>query len=147
MEVLGAAASIASLIDVTFKICQGLHNFISSYDDAPKTAAGVVFAVKEMRLILNSARDLLMDLSTIPGPRRSMIELDHFIIIVVQSTTTLLNVERAINPFILHKALTATALSKLSLEWLRVESKIKASLEQLEMHKSSLSLMLNILKQ
>jgi hypothetical protein len=143
--VVGTAASIASLLDVTFKIAIGLNNIITSFKEAPKEVKTAISSITQMRIVLVSVQALLVDLEQIQPSRKSMIELDHLVIVLTQSTISFLALQTVLDPFSRKKVIGPGAQIEFTLRWMRAKNKVANLLEDLERHKASFSLLLAVL--
>ena len=141
---LSIAASVTGLLSVAGKICTIIYGFISSVADAPDSARAALAAVEEMKRILTSVRQVMDRLSKLPRSRKEMIHVRHLVITFRESIRAFSELEAIlVNP-------AAGADGRSSkwdrLKWTLEEEKILRSVQQLELHKTSLSVMLSILQ-
>ena len=140
---LSIAASVTGLLTVAGKICTIIYGFLSSVADAPDSARAALAAVEEMRMILISVRQVMDRLSELPRSRKDMIHVRHLVITFREAIRSFSELEAIVNP-------AAGADGRSSkwdrLKWTLEEEKILRSVQQLELHKTSLSVMLSILQ-
>jgi len=136
---LSIAASIAGLLTITTRIYSTVKDFASSLADAPKSALSLLQTIEDMKLTLVLFKDLMNELSTLPPEKKAMIRLDHIAITFTHCIATLSELESMV------------LVDNLSgvwdrLRWTLKEDKLTALLPRLESQKSSLSLMVSVLR-
>jgi len=139
---LSIAASVAGLLGVAGNVCTIISGFISSVTDAPSSAQDALAAVDETRMVLISVKLVMNKLSRLPRNRKEMIHVRHLVITFRELIQSFSELEAIVNP--------AVGADRWSTKWDRVkwvleEEKILRSVQRLELHKNSLSMMLNIL--
>jgi hypothetical protein len=139
VSIISLTAAVTGLLDVTAKILGALSGFTSSMVDAPKSAKTTQTVVEEMRLTLKSVEQLIDALSSIASERREMIQLSYLTITFTQSVLTLSELESLI-------CSAGKDGLMLRLRWSWAEKKILCLLPRLEAQKSSLSLMVAVLR-
>jgi hypothetical protein len=144
MDPFSISTAVGTLLGLTETLALVLHDFISNVHDAPHSAQEALFAVKEMGFVLSSAQRLLSDLVALRSTRKAMVELDHLVITITQSVITFKELESLICVEADAKSSLVTIRSRLKWAW--KEEAVSRAVLRLQGHKSSLSLMLNILQ-
>ena len=144
MDSLSISASVAGLLALSGTIVSVLIKLQQNIDDAPDSIQSTLGIAEETGFVLQSARNLLTSLYHLNPARRRLIEIDHLIIVVTTYTITLTKLQSLIFPFDYDASSAASAW--LRMKWLAKEDEISAVVNQLEGHKSSLSLLVNILQ-
>jgi hypothetical protein len=134
---LSIAASVAGLLATATKIYSVLSDFISTVVDAPNSARSTLTAVEEMKLALESVKQLIDTVSSLPSKRKAMIQLDHLTITFSHCILTLSELESLVcfkDGFMRR------------LKWAWEEKKVLRLLPHLESQKASLLLMMTVLQ-
>ena len=140
---LSIAAAVTGLLSVAGKVCTIISGFISSVADAPRSARAALAAVEEMRMVLTSVKLVMDRLSTLPRNRKEMIHVRHLVITFREAIRSFSELEAIVDP--------AAGADGRSFKWDKVkwwleEQNIIHTVQQLELHKTSLSVMLSILQ-
>jgi hypothetical protein len=143
MDPLSIAASITGLLAVTSKLRHFLHHFILNVRDAPDLSKSAFSAVKEMNFALSFAQRLLSNLTSLQRDRKAMIEVEYLVIILTQSVITITELEKLVCPTSFQRD-KRQAWERL--KWVWKEESVSRAVLRLEGHKSSMSLLLNILQ-
>jgi hypothetical protein len=104
----------------------------------------VLFAVKEMDFALQSTRRLLSSLELLQPKRRELMKIDHLRITLTQAVTTFVQLQTLVCPF--DSEADVTPPISLRVKWINKEEEVSGIVQRLEGHKSSISLLLNILQ-
>jgi hypothetical protein len=144
MDPLSISASVAGLLALSGSIYSILARFTSSVNDAPRSAHLVMVAVEGMRMALSSVEQLIRTISAVPQRRKALIQLDHLIITLTHSMITFSDLESLVSPFVVDSAAGPSTWDRLKFAW--QEDRISNSIQRLESHKSSITLMLSILQ-
>jgi hypothetical protein len=144
MDPLSISASVAGLLAISGQIISVLVKLGRNIDDAPESIQAALFSVKEMDFALQSARKLLSSLQKLQPARRAMVEISHLVITITQSATSFARLQALVCPF--DYDVNSAASAWLRLKWVTKEDEISNAVRGLESHKSSLSLLLNILQ-
>jgi hypothetical protein len=134
---LSIAVSVAGLLGTTTKICSVLSDFISSAVDAPNSARSTLALVEEMQLALESVKQLIDTVSSLPSERKAMIRLDHLTITFSHCILTMSELESLV---------CFKDAFKRRLKWAWEEKKVLRLLPRLESQKASLLLMVTVLQ-
>jgi hypothetical protein len=144
MDPFSISTAVGSLLGLSETLALVLHDFITNVQDAPHSAQEALFAVKEMGFALSSAERLLSDLFALQSGRKAMVELEHLVVTITQSVITFKELESLICPEADAKSSLITIRSRLKWAW--KEEAVSRAVLRLQGHKSSLSLLLNILQ-
>jgi hypothetical protein len=144
MDPLSISASVAGLLAISGKIISVLVKVVQHIDDAPESAQAALFAVKEMDFALQSIRMLLSTLESLRPARRAMVEIDHLRVTVTQTVTTFTKLQALICPYDFD--VNSAASAWIRIRWVAKEDEISGVIQRLEGHRSSISLLLNILQ-
>ena len=140
---LSITASVTGLLSVAGTVCTIISGFISSMSDAPSSARAALAAVEEMRMVLTSVRKVMDSLSQLPTDRKEMIHVRHLVITFREAIHSFSELEAVVSPA------AGTADGRGSkwdrVKWVLEEERISRSVQRLEVHKNSMSTMLNIL--
>jgi hypothetical protein len=133
---LSIAASVAGLLGTATKIYSVLSDFISTVVDAPNSARSTLTAIEEMKLALESVKQLIDTVSSLPSKRKAMIQLDHLTITFSHCILTLSELE----------SLVCFDGFMRRLKWTWEEKKVLRLLPRVESQKTSLLLMMTVLQ-
>jgi len=140
---LGIAASMAGLLSVAVKVGTVITSFISSVDDVPESARTALTAVEGMRLTLTSVKQMTDNQFQVPPGRKEMIHVRHLVVILREVILAFSDLEAIIVPL----GGFGEGISVWdTMKWLLEEKNISRAVQRLVSHKTSLSLMLNILQ-
>ncbi|KAF2029560.1 hypothetical protein EK21DRAFT_24193, partial [Setomelanomma holmii] len=144
MDPLSITASIVGILAAAAKIVESLHSTISTAKDGPHVLIAIDTEVREMQAALSSLQFLLANLAAAPAHRAAMIQLNQLIITLTDTVLTFSDLDAAIAPFAGLRAAKVPAMQRL--KWTQAEEKCLKIVERLQRHKTSISLMLNILQ-
>jgi hypothetical protein len=144
MDPLSVTAGIIGILATAGKLGAILHGTISTTKNAPRILISLMSEVYEVQAALSSLHILIKDLSSAQPHRAALIQLDYLIVTLTESILTLSELENIIAPIAapLGAKVPLTAHLKLA----RAEGSCVKIVERLQRHKSSMSLMLNILQ-
>lgn len=142
MDPLSVAASVVGLLAAGAKITTFLSNLTSSMSDAPQLAQNLVMEVKGIEAAATSLQTYITGRTQVSAERGSLILLDHVLTTLTGCVTTYSRLNVIIND--LNVDGDMSVLDRL--KWARHESELATIAQQLQNHKSSLTLMLSILQ-
>ncbi|KAI1156388.1 P-loop containing nucleoside triphosphate hydrolase protein [Nemania diffusa] len=139
---LSIAASVAGLIALSGSLYSTIRDFAEQAANPPQSAHGLLLSVSEMRLVLASVSDLIDNFLKYPPMRRALVRLDHLIICLTQSVLSFSELEKFVN------LLVARAQPSLWQRWKlnSLDDRITRFTTKIHEHKTSMSLVLNILQ-
>lgn len=144
MDPLSVTASIVGILAAAGKVGELLHGAISTAKDAPRVLISLACEVQEVRAAVFSLKLLLADLSSTQTHRAALIQIDQLIVTLADTVLTFSELETAITPFVASQGAIVSLRAKF--KWLWTEDSCNKIVDRLQRHKSTLSLMLNILQ-
>lgn len=144
MDPLSVTASIVGILAAAGKISELLHFVVSTAKEAPGVVTALIVEINDVRAAVQSLQGLLEDIPLAPPRRTALIQLDQLIVTLTESVLTFSELESIVAPLVVPKGETFTLRARL--KWTRVESNCTRIVEKLQRHKTSISLMLNILQ-
>jgi hypothetical protein len=144
MDLPNISTTIDSLLPWTERLSSVLHKFLSNVKHAPRSVQLALDALKDMGVALSSIQRLFSNLLVLRPRRKAMVELEHLAIIITQAVKTFSDLDSLLAPAFCSMPPIATAWERL--QWAWKEDSVSRVLQQLERHKSSLSLMLSIIQ-
>jgi hypothetical protein len=143
MDPLSVMASVVGLLSAAAEVSKILTSVASRLRDAPAQMHSTLSEVNSIRAALISLHKFLLRVADTPSPRAAYIELDQLIATLTDAVMTFSDLEALIKPLSLAQG-SDNLQARVKLVWR--ESSITATLRRLQDHKSSLSLMLNIIQ-
>jgi hypothetical protein len=144
MDPLSVTAGIIGILATATKLGNILHGTISTTKNAPRILLSLMSEVYEVQAALSSLHILIKDLSSARPHRAALIQLDYLIVTLTESILTLSELENIIAPIAAPLGAKVPLTARLKLA--RAEGSCVKIVERLQRHKSSMSLMLNILQ-
>ncbi len=142
MEPLSIVAAVAGLISAGVKISTTLYEFTTSIEDVPRLAKDVIIEMNDLTAALGHIQTYVLGAAKASPARASLILLEHVLVTLTGCVTTYSDLEDVIRGLNLGSSLKVYD----KLKWTVREKSISEILQRLQMHKSSLTLMmLNIL--
>ncbi|KAF2999221.1 hypothetical protein E8E13_001447 [Curvularia kusanoi] len=131
---LGIVVSIAGIINAAVKVTAVLGDLV----DAPAYVHDLCNEISNIRIIFKALQDLIGRPQSLPSQRAAMISLEDVVDILTETVLVFLNLEAIIEPL----AAQRSALRMIS--WVRHRSTLVRLDSQLQRHKTSLNLILQI---
>jgi hypothetical protein len=142
MDPLSVMASVVGLITAAGTISSTLSTVRSSLSDAPRLLDQVLSEVKEVEISLSAVHKFLLEISSAARRRIALIQLDHLIATLIEAVLTFSELEALVKPLAARSDMSIVERFK----WAWKEDSISNIMQRLQRHKSSLSLMLNIVQ-
>jgi hypothetical protein len=142
MDPLSVMASVVGLMTAASNVSSVLLAVKSSMKDAPQMVNHVLSEVKEVEISLSAIQKFLMGITSAPRRRIALIQLDQLIATLTEAVLTFSELEAMVTPLVSKS--NAPTLERL--RWALKEDKVSSIMQRLQRHKSSLSLMLNIVQ-
>jgi len=142
MDPLSVIASVFGLLTAANKVSSMLFAIISSTKDAPQFVSHIISEVKEVEISLFAIYRLLQGISSAPRRRIALIQLDQLIATLTEAVLTFSELEALVTPIAKQSKVSTTE----RLKWVLKEDTVSNIVQRLQRHKSSLSLMLNIVQ-
>jgi hypothetical protein len=141
MDPLSVAASVAGLLTAAKEVSSAIDKIIKSRKKGPKEIADIKSTVDTLRSVLLQLQLLLLSRASINRERASLILVDEVVVTLTACVMTFSDLHGCM------KGLEADQKFGLldSIRWASKATKLKGYLQNLEAHKASLTLMMNIL--
>lgn len=137
MDPLSIIASITGIIMAAGKV----SNLLSQIKNAPTSVANILAEVDHIKIVFTALNNFINRNGRIRGARAALIQLDDIVIILTQTVLVFSELETIVTPL--------SSKGKLSgwrrLNWSRQEAAAVRLVNQLQRHKTSLSLLLQII--
>ncbi|XEV00927.1 hypothetical protein FSHL1_006214 [Fusarium sambucinum] len=142
---LSVAASIAGLISITVEAAKFLRPYVSAARDTPPVAAHVYSEVQSIEIILSGLQNVTNNLSSVHTRNAALIGVNQVITVLTDGVLLFSDLQeelRLLSP----KNESEGIPIRTRLRWVRKESTFTALLTRLQGFKSSMTLVLMILK-
>ena len=144
MDPLSVMASVVGLLAGAGKVATVLRKLKTSVVDAPVSIGLLLFQIEDISNCLSAVKLLLLEINSAPKRRVSMVQVDHLVATLTEAVLTFSELEAVIIPL---KDINVSAVSTIQrLKWAWEEENMANIMTRLDRHKSSLSLILNILQ-
>ena len=135
---LSVAASITGIITAAVQV----SNLLGQIIDAPTIVSAVLAEVEHIRLVFRALQNFLDRAARISGARAALIQLEDVVVILTQTVLVFSELETMIEPL--------SNKNKLSyfrrVTWTRTQPGVNRIVNQLQRHKTSLTLLLQIIQ-
>jgi hypothetical protein len=138
---LSVVASIIGIIAAAGKVAETLGPFISTVKDATKSATTIHTEVNNCKIILSALQVLLEDLGSAPRKRRGLIQVSQLVTTLTDGALIFSELE----PLVLQLG-TSTEKWSTRIQWARKKDALEVLSTRLQLFKSSINVMLNILQ-
>jgi hypothetical protein len=138
MEPLSIAASITGILTPAVRV----SSLLMQIKDAPTTLTAVLTEVNHMRIIFTALQKFLDRAARVARPRAALIQLEDVVVILTQMVLVFSELEMLIAPLPARDSLSGWR----RLNWSRQEAGILRLINQLQRHKISLLLLLQIIQ-
>jgi hypothetical protein len=140
MDTLSVAASVVGLLTAAGTISSILSTIKPSINDVPRLMVHVLSEVKEVEISLSAMHKFLTEISSAPIRRIALIQVDQLLVTLTESMLTFSELEAFVKPLAERSEISLRERVK----WVWKEDVVSDIMQRLQRHKSSLSLMLNI---
>lgn len=141
MDPLSVTASIVGLLSAAGQAIQILTPILSALKDTKKVASTVYSELTHLRTVLSALQILFDDLDSVPKARAMLIPIDQLVAVFTDGVILFSELEAVVLPLREPKDSIRSRI-----QWFQKEGAIQASLSRLQIFRSSISLMLNILQ-
>lgn len=142
MDPLSVAASVIALLGTGGKIVSLLSK-VTTIADAPALATDTLMGVTDISTALRHIGDFVNGAIKVPAERQKYVRLDYLLATLTGCLTTYFELEAIIDSL----KIGSSGMSVFDrAKWTLKEASIKAIVQRLEIYKSSLNLMLSIMK-
>jgi hypothetical protein len=138
MDTLSVISSITGIITAAVQV----SNLLGQIKDAPTLVSAVVTEVDHIQLIFRALQTFLDRAAKVPGGRAALIQLDDIVVILTQTVLVFSELETLVSP--LSKQVKTSYLARLT--WTKEQLGVKRLVNQLQRHKTSLTLLLQIIQ-
>jgi hypothetical protein len=142
MDPLSIVASVAGLLMAAGTLTSTLSTIRSTVSNARLSIDQIASEVNDVRTSLSAVQKFLLGLSSAPRRRVALIQLDQLLATLTDAVLTFSELEDLVSPFATGSDLSITERVK----WAWKEEKVLPILQRLQRHKSSFSVMLNIVQ-
>jgi hypothetical protein len=142
MDPLSVMASVVGLLTAAGTVTSILLSLKSSLSDAPRLIDHVILEVREVEISLSAMHKFLIGISSVPKRRIALIQVDQLRATLTDSVLTFSELEALVTPLIGRSDILVLERVK----WAWKEDAVSRIMQRLQRHKSSLSLMLNIVQ-
>jgi cell division control protein 24 len=142
---LSVAASIAGLISITVEAAKFLRPYVSAAKETPPVAAHVYSEVQSIEIILSGLQNVTNNLSSVHARNAALIGVNQVITVLTDGVLLFSDLQeelRSLSPKNENEGIPI----RTRLRWVRKESTFTALLTRLQGFKSSMTLVLMILK-
>jgi hypothetical protein len=142
MDPLSVAASIAGLVAISGKLTSILSTIVADVRNVPRTVPSALSEIKATNATITTLQNLIDSITSTSMSRRALIGLDPLLVTLSETVLIFGKLDCLISPF-----MNSSQMSLWSrIRWIRNEGNIAHAVEQLQIHKNSMLLMLNILQ-
>jgi signal transduction histidine kinase len=142
MDPLSILASVTGLLMAAGTVASTLSRIRSSVSNARQSIDQVVSEVDDLRTSLSAMSMFLIGLDSVPRRRVALIQVDQLVATLTEAVLTFSELEALVSPFATKSDISMTERMK----WAWKEDKVLPILQRLQRHKSSFSMMLNIVQ-
>lgn len=139
MDPLSIAASITGILAAAAQV----SSLLSGISSAPASVAAVQSELEHIRLVFRALKSFVDHPRTISRYRASLIQIEDFTVILTQTVIVFSELETLIAP-LLDSSRRSSIRRRLN--WSRQETGVNRLANQLQRHKTSLSLLLQIVQ-
>ena len=142
MDPLSILASVVGLVNAAGKISSILAITLSNVHESPQLMQDVLSEVNDVKIFLSALQRFLFGISSAPRRRVALITLHQLIATLTEAVFTFSELEDLLAPFAASCEISIIERAR----WAMKEETISRIIQRLQRHKSSLSLMLNIVQ-
>jgi hypothetical protein len=142
MDPLSILVSVIGLVNAAGKVSSILTTIALTINEVPQLVGDVLSEVNDVRISLSALHKFLLGMASVPRRRIALIQLDQLVATLTESVLTFSELEDLLAPFVASSGIPIMNRAK----WIRREEAISRIMQRLQRHKSSLSLMLNIVQ-
>jgi hypothetical protein len=142
MDPLSILASVTGLLLAAGTVSSTLVTIRSILKDVPQSVNQIASEINDLTGSFSAVQKFLLGLASAPRRRIALIQLDQLVATLTEAVLAFSELEALVAPFTAKPTIATVDRVKWSLK----ESEITPILHRLQRHKSSLSLMLNIVQ-
>jgi len=141
-DLLSITAGVVGLLSAAGQVGSVLLKIKSSMHNAPNSIQHILSQVRELEICFAAVHQFIIGATPASPGRLSMIGVDQLVATLTESVLTFSELEDIITPF----AIGSETSIRMRVKWMWKEDDASRIMRQLDRHKVSLSLMLNIVQ-
>jgi len=138
MDPLNVTSAITGIIAAATQV----SNLLRQIKDAPESITAVLTEMEYIKIIFLSLRRFLERATQLPGERAALIQLEDVVVVVTQTVLVFSELEALLSP--ISKGKKTSYMVRLT--WTRIQGGAIRLVNQLQRHKISLTLLLQIIQ-
>ena len=142
-EVLGVASAVVGILTAAVKIAHLFSSIMSATREWPQVLQDALMELKHVEISVSSLQRYLLFLQSINPSRAALIQVDELIVTLTDTTLTFYDLEKLLETLVAPKSIRVL---RNAAAWSRHVKEIEGYLVKLQRHKSSLTLMLTIIR-
>lgn len=144
MDPLSVASGIAGLLSVAAVIVKAFDRIKTNMDDCPRTVEWAQAETSELHWAIKRLKGIIDDPNSVAKTSGTSLGLHDATVTISELITTCDGLIEVLKPFDDNRALAHTKLGKV--KWLRVQDDVVKYIREMQAHKGSVTLILNILQ-
>ncbi|KAM0300323.1 hypothetical protein ACHAPM_006635 [Fusarium culmorum] len=144
MDPLSVASGIAGLLSVAAVIVKAFDKIKTHMDDCPRTVEWAQAETSELHWAIKRLKGIIDDPNSVAKTSGTSLGLHDATVTISELITTCDGLIEVLKPFDDNRALAHTKLGKV--KWLRVQDDVVKYIREMQAHKGSVTLILNILQ-
>ncbi|RGP61505.1 hypothetical protein FLONG3_10511 [Fusarium longipes] len=144
MDPLSIASGIAGLLSVAAAITKAFEKIKTNMDDCPRTVEWAQAETSELHWAIQRLKGIIDDPNSVAKTSGTSLGLHDATVTITELITTCDGLIEVLNPFNDNRSLARTRLGKV--KWLRIQDDVVKYIREMQAHKASVSLILNILQ-
>jgi hypothetical protein len=144
MDPLSVASGVAGLLTVAAAIVKAFEKIKTNMEDCPKTVEWAQAETRELHWAINRLKCIIDDPNSVAKTSGTSLGLHDATVTISELVTTCDGLIEVLKPFDDNRALAQTKLGKV--KWLRIQDDVVKYIREMQAHKGSVTLILNILQ-
>ncbi|KAM0236761.1 hypothetical protein ACHAPO_004802 [Fusarium lateritium] len=144
MDPLSIASGVAGLLTVAAAIIKAFDKIKTNMEDCPRTVEWAQAETSELHWAINRLKSIIDDPNSVAKTSGTSLGLHDATVTISELVTTCDGLIEVLKPFDDNRALARTKLGKV--KWLRVQDDVVKYVREIQAHKGSVTLILNILQ-
>lgn len=145
MDPLSITAGVVGLLATAAAVIKALDTMRSSIQDTPRTITWALAEVTDVRSAISRLYDLIEHMDLVPSGAKSMIGVQDAVVSVSEMVVSFDSLLGLLGPFNVDGAPSVDNIWDKA-RWLRKKDDVARSIQQIQTHKGSITLILNILQ-
>lgn len=139
MDPLSVAASIITILTTAAQV----HNLLSQIRNAPASATALLTEIDHITIVFRALQRFIDHATTVTRHRAALIHIEAVTVVLTQTVLVFSELQTLITPLSANCQRSGVAFR---IDWLRQETEVNRLVNQLQGHKTSLSLLLQIIQ-